>query len=42
MNNLIEKINKEQIRTDIPEFRVGDTVRPYFRDSDRPYLADWR
>ena len=27
MNNLIEKINKEQIRTDIPEFRVGDTVR---------------
>ena len=27
MNNLIEKINKEQIRTDIPEFRVGDTVK---------------
>ena len=27
MNKLIEKINKEQIRTDIPEFRVGDTVR---------------
>ena len=27
MNPLIEKINKEQIRTDIPEFRVGDTVR---------------
>ena len=27
MNSLIEKINKEQIRTDIPEFRVGDTVR---------------
>ena len=26
MNPLIEKINKEQIRTDIPEFRVGDTV----------------
>ena len=26
MNKLIEKINKEQIRTDIPEFRVGDTV----------------
>lgn len=27
MNNLIEKINKEQIKTDVPEFRVGDTVR---------------
>ena len=27
MNNLIEKINKEQIRTYIPEFRVGDTVK---------------
>ena len=27
MSKLIEKINKEQIRTDIPEFRVGDTVR---------------
>ena len=26
MSKLIEKINKEQIRTDIPEFRVGDTV----------------
>lgn len=25
--NLIEKITKDQIRTDIPEFRVGDTVR---------------
>lgn len=25
--NLIEKINKRQIKTDIPEFRVGDTVR---------------
>ena len=25
--NLIDKINKKQIRTDIPEFRVGDTVR---------------
>jgi len=27
MSKLIEKINKEQIRTDIPEFRVGDTVK---------------
>lgn len=25
--NLVEKITKNQIRTDIPEFRVGDTVR---------------
>ena len=25
--NLLEKITKSQIRTDIPEFRVGDTVR---------------
>lgn len=27
MKKLIEKINKEQIRTDIPEIRVGDTVK---------------
>ena len=25
--NLVEKITKDQIRTDLPEFRVGDTVR---------------
>ena len=25
--NLVEKITKSQIRTDIPEFRVGDTVK---------------
>lgn len=25
--NLIEKITSKQIRTDIPEFRVGDTVK---------------
>ena len=25
--NLIEKITKKQIRTDLPEFRVGGTVR---------------
>ncbi len=25
--NLVDKINKKQVRTDIPEFRVGDTVR---------------
>ena len=27
MSNLIEKITAKQIRKDIPEFRVGDTVR---------------
>ncbi|MBQ3021374.1 MAG: 50S ribosomal protein L19 [Bacilli bacterium] len=27
MNKLIEKINKEQIRTDLPELRVGYTVK---------------
>ena len=26
MLNLVEKITKDQIRTDLPEFRVGDTV----------------
>ena len=25
--NLVEKITSSQIRTDLPEFRVGDTVR---------------
>ncbi|MBR6113034.1 MAG: 50S ribosomal protein L19 [Bacilli bacterium] len=25
--NVVDKITKNQIRTDIPEFRVGDTVR---------------
>lgn len=25
--NLVENITKKQIRTDLPEFRVGDTVR---------------
>ncbi len=27
MSNLIDKINKRQIRTDLPEFRVGDIVK---------------
>lgn len=27
MSNIIDKINERQIRNDIPEFRVGDTVR---------------
>ncbi len=25
--NLLDKITKKQIRTDLPEFRVGDTIR---------------
>lgn len=25
--NLVEKITKKQLRNDIPEFRVGDTIR---------------
>lgn len=27
MSNIIDEINKKQLRADIPEFRVGDTVR---------------
>lgn len=29
--NLIDKINEEQIRKDIPEFRVGYTIRVNYR-----------
>ncbi len=31
MNKKIEEITKSQIRTDIPEFRVGDTVRVNYK-----------
>lgn len=27
MANLVDQVNAKQIRTDIPEFRVGDTVK---------------
>ena len=27
MANLVDKINERHIRRDVPEFRVGDTVR---------------
>ena len=27
MANLVDKINEKHVRKDIPEFRVGDTVR---------------
>ncbi len=30
-NALLEKLTADQLRTDIPEFRAGDTVRVYAR-----------
>ncbi|ETY74561.1 50S ribosomal protein L19 [Lactiplantibacillus fabifermentans] len=30
-NSLIEKITNEQLRTDIPDFRAGDTIRVHAR-----------
>ncbi len=29
--NIIEEINKEQLRTDLPELAIGDTVRVYIK-----------
>jgi large subunit ribosomal protein L19 len=31
MQNLIAEITKDQLRTDLPEFRAGDTVRLHVR-----------
>ncbi len=31
MNNILEKIEKEQMRIDIPNFRPGDTVKVYVK-----------
>lgn len=31
MQHLIEEITKEQLRTDLPEFRPGDTVRVHVK-----------
>ena len=31
MSKIIEAITKSQLRTDIPEFKAGDTVRVYVR-----------
>ncbi|MCT7738062.1 MAG: 50S ribosomal protein L19, partial [Lactobacillus iners] len=31
MDPLIAELTKEQLRTDIPEFRAGDTVRVHVR-----------
>lgn len=38
--NLVEKIEKKQMRTDIPEFKPGDTVRVYvsIREGDSKRL----
>ena len=33
--NLVEKITKKQIRNDIPEFQVGDTVRVGVKISEK-------
>ncbi|WP_283678187.1 50S ribosomal protein L19 [Lentilactobacillus sp. Marseille-Q4993] len=30
-NQLIEKLNNEQLRNDIPEFRAGDSVKVYVK-----------
>ena len=29
--NIIEALDKEQLRSDIPEFRAGDTVKVYVK-----------
>jgi large subunit ribosomal protein L19 len=31
MSNLIQEITKEQLRTDIPDFRPGDTLKVYVK-----------
>ena len=35
MANLIDKINAKQINPNVPEFRVGDTVRVDYRRKQR-------
>ena len=37
MNEIIRSIESAQLRTDIPEFRVGDTVRVFVKGKE--YLA---
>lgn len=32
--NLVDKVNAKSVRTDIPEFRVGDTVRVDYKISE--------
>lgn len=31
MNNLVRELTKEQLRTDIPDFRPGDTLKVYVK-----------
>ena len=31
--NIIEALDKEQLRSDIPDFRAGDTVKVYVKES---------
>src|SRR5580658_7394422 len=32
--NIIQKIEQESIRSDFPSFRIGDTIRVFFRISE--------
>ena len=45
MNELINKITKEQLRDDIPEFRAGDTVRVHAKvvegNRERIQMFEW-
>jgi large subunit ribosomal protein L19 len=29
--DIVQEIGKEQLRTDLPEFRVGDTIKVYYK-----------
>ena len=31
MSNIIDQIEKESMRTDIPDFRIGDTVKVFVK-----------
>lgn len=41
--NLVDKITKDQIRTDLPEFRVGDTVIVGYKikEGDKERIQDF-
>ena len=41
--NIIEALDKEQLRSDIPEFRAGDTVKVYVKVVEGTrFLRRWR
>ena len=40
MANLVDKINAKHIRKDVPEIRVGDTVRVDVRKNVFKHLKD--